>query len=203
MRSRRNFLDEIDASTLRFLRSRVHIRRTLAVLARAMGPPVGAGPPGRRRCDTCVAASALVPLTDGRHEGRAQRSGDRSNVGLSQRTRGRPAAVSPREPFYDSTGRVGGQGDQPSMSLRRTGGGDEGTRTPDPLLAKEVLSQLSYIPATERMVSAMVVRVKAPQRKTTVRSPCSRTRCSTCQRTDLASATHSRSRPTRAISATL
>ena len=30
----------------------------------------------------------------------------------------------------------------------RTGwdGGDEGTRTPDPLLAKEVLSQLSYIP---------------------------------------------------------
>jgi hypothetical protein len=25
-------------------------------------------------------------------------------------------------------------------------GGDEGTRTPDPLLAKEVLSQLSYIP---------------------------------------------------------
>ena len=28
----------------------------------------------------------------------------------------------------------------------RVGGGDEGTRTPDPLLAKEVLSQLSYIP---------------------------------------------------------
>jgi hypothetical protein len=28
----------------------------------------------------------------------------------------------------------------------RLGGGDEGTRTPDPLLAKEVLSQLSYIP---------------------------------------------------------
>ena len=30
------------------------------------------------------------------------------------------------------------------------GGGDEGTRTPDPLLAKEVLSQLSYIPAADR-----------------------------------------------------
>ena len=29
----------------------------------------------------------------------------------------------------------------------KRGGGDEGTRTPDPLLAKEVLSQLSYIPA--------------------------------------------------------
>ena len=27
-------------------------------------------------------------------------------------------------------------------------GGDEETRTPDPLLAKEVLSQLSYIPVT-------------------------------------------------------
>ena len=25
-------------------------------------------------------------------------------------------------------------------------GGDEGTRTPDPLLAKQMLSQLSYIP---------------------------------------------------------
>ena len=31
-------------------------------------------------------------------------------------------------------------------------GGDEGTRTPDPLLAKEVLSQLSYIPTRRRMV---------------------------------------------------
>jgi hypothetical protein len=31
-------------------------------------------------------------------------------------------------------------------------GGDEGTRTPDPLLAKEVLSQLSYIP-DEAMLS--------------------------------------------------
>ena len=30
-------------------------------------------------------------------------------------------------------------------------GGDEGTRTPDPLLAKQVLYQLSYIPANERL----------------------------------------------------
>ena len=38
------------------------------------------------------------------------------------------------------------------LSLIRAGrvGGDEGTRTPDPLLAKEVLSQLSYIPTPER-----------------------------------------------------
>jgi hypothetical protein len=28
----------------------------------------------------------------------------------------------------------------------RGGGGDEETRTPDPLLAKEMLSQLSYVP---------------------------------------------------------
>ncbi len=30
------------------------------------------------------------------------------------------------------------------------GGGDEETRTPDPLLAKEVLFQLSYVPLLER-----------------------------------------------------
>ena len=30
--------------------------------------------------------------------------------------------------------------------LRREGGGDEETRTPDPLLAKEMLFQLSYVP---------------------------------------------------------
>ena len=31
-------------------------------------------------------------------------------------------------------------------------GGDEETRTPDPLLAKETLYQLSYVPAPERVV---------------------------------------------------
>jgi hypothetical protein len=30
------------------------------------------------------------------------------------------------------------------------GGGDEETRTPDPLLAKEMLYQLSYVPAPRR-----------------------------------------------------
>ena len=35
----------------------------------------------------------------------------------------------------------------PTVCVPRWSGGDEGTRTPDPLLAKEVLSQLSYIPA--------------------------------------------------------
>ena len=31
-----------------------------------------------------------------------------------------------------------------------SGGGDEETRTPDPLLAKEMLCQLSYVPVTSR-----------------------------------------------------
>src|SRR5919204_5751504 len=99
------------------------------------------------------------------------RSGQRPTRfwGLSQRSRGRPAkAVSPREPDNSSIGRLTGQGDhRPPRAFRghrsrghriahpfesrdrcgpRTDGGDEGTRTPDPLLAKEVLSQLSYIP---------------------------------------------------------
>ena len=33
------------------------------------------------------------------------------------------------------------------VSVRSAGGGDEETRTPDPLLAKEMLYQLSYVPA--------------------------------------------------------
>jgi hypothetical protein len=33
------------------------------------------------------------------------------------------------------------------------GDGDEGDRTPDPLLAKQVLSQLSYIPNKATLVS--------------------------------------------------
>ena len=32
------------------------------------------------------------------------------------------------------------------------GGGDEETRTPDPLLAKEMLCQLSYVPAPRRVM---------------------------------------------------
>jgi hypothetical protein len=33
------------------------------------------------------------------------------------------------------------------LGMRSDGGGDEETRTPDPLLAKEMLCQLSYVPA--------------------------------------------------------
>ena len=39
-------------------------------------------------------------------------------------------------------------GDRPGMS----GGGAEGIRTPDPLLAKQVLSQLSYGPTALKLV---------------------------------------------------
>jgi hypothetical protein len=35
-------------------------------------------------------------------------------------------------------------------------GGDEGTRTPDPLLAKEVLSQLSYIPVPKSTPAELI-----------------------------------------------
>ena len=41
----------------------------------------------------------------------------------------------------------------PTVVRVKASGGDEGTRTPDPLLAKEVLSQLSYIPAADRDAS--------------------------------------------------
>jgi class 3 adenylate cyclase len=40
-----------------------------------------------------------------------------------------------------------------SLSELGETGGDEGTRTPDPLLAKEVLSQLSYIPVVDCIVA--------------------------------------------------
>ena len=51
-------------------------------------------------------------------------------------------------------------------------GGDEGTRTPDPLLAKEVLSQLSYIPIGRAdRIGATGRGQSQAQRNTTVRCP--------------------------------
>ena len=38
------------------------------------------------------------------------------------------------------------------MVVRAGGGGDEETRTPDPLLAKEMLCRLSYVPMARRRV---------------------------------------------------
>ena len=46
---------------------------------------------------------------------------------------------------------VGSRGDPELFVLSwPAGGGDEETRTPDPLLAKEMLYQLSYVPARWR-----------------------------------------------------
>ena len=204
MRSRRNLLDEIDASTLRFVRSRT--RRTGARhVARAIRPAGRPRPLARvfrsTPIDENVTASAICPLTDGRHVCRAQWSGDES-VWACHNEREEDRSGSPRESRVTVAlwaARVKDVSNPPGGNR----GGDEGTRTPDPLLAKEVLSQLSYIPTGARIVSATGTAVKAPQRKTTVRSPWSRTRCSTCQRTARASATHSTSRPTRASSSTL
>lgn len=56
--------------------------------------------------------------------------------------------VSPRETSHCSI-LVGAGQHRPWRVRKRFRGGDEGTRTPDPLLAKEVLSQLSYIPTGE------------------------------------------------------
>jgi hypothetical protein len=45
-------------------------------------------------------------------------------------------------------------GSVPPLFVRGAGGGDEETRTPDPLLAKEMLCQLSYVPLPRVMVGA-------------------------------------------------
>ena len=43
-------------------------------------------------------------------------------------------------------------------------GGDEEDRTPDPLLAKQVLSQLSYTPTLSRSVTLFILSsLKGPQ----------------------------------------
>ena len=179
MRSRRNLRDEIDASTLRLIRS-----RTRETGARRVGSAIG---PGRSALSLPVDAwrrnvttSAIVSADRWAPRGSrplVRRHGVRIrfNVGLSQRTRGGPAAVSPRELGYFITRLRTGQHDRFGVdATRRTGriaqlfgsekrgdGGDEGTRTPDPLLAKEVLSQLSYIPTAGASYPSLVPPVKA------------------------------------------
>ena len=58
-----------------------------------------------------------------------------------ERARARRAAIRLEKCLFDL--KVG----FPSGSGHRRGGGDEETRTPDPLLAKEMLCQLSYVPS--------------------------------------------------------
>ena len=90
---------------------------------------------------------------------RVARSGQRPfNLGLSQRSRGGPALVSPRSrvtvsPAIRAVKAASGGGTSAiphacSRPAERAGGGPSGTRTRDPRLAKAVLSQLSYRPPT-------------------------------------------------------
>ena len=61
-----------------------------------------------------------------------------ANRRRGQRSAGRCALGSARDRGSTDDGAAPGRG-----------GGDEETRTPDPLLAKEMLYQLSYVPAPE------------------------------------------------------
>jgi hypothetical protein len=65
------------------------------------------------------------------------------SIGLVQHDRGHRISTVTRESLRMVA---------PARRRVNMSGGDEGTRTPDPLLAKEVLSQLSYIP-DEAMLS--------------------------------------------------
>jgi hypothetical protein len=65
MRSRRKILDEIDASTLRLIRSCARDGRP-PCRARAMGPPVGQWPAGRRLATKTSRRQRSCPLTGGR-----------------------------------------------------------------------------------------------------------------------------------------
>jgi hypothetical protein len=77
MRSRRNLLDEIDASTLRLVRSRT--RRTGARRVGSCDGPAGRHVAFRSTpCDETSRRQRLCPLTGGRHGRRAHGSGDES-----------------------------------------------------------------------------------------------------------------------------
>ena len=56
--------------------------------------------------------------------------------------------------------------------LRLLGGGKE-DRTPDPLLAKQVLSQLSYTPTLLRFGYALEVPFPGPSKLNNIKSACS------------------------------
>jgi hypothetical protein len=112
MRSRRNLLDEIDASTLRLIRSCARRSGARHVRLVRLGPfrPAARAfrSDARRRIRPGVSelsADRWAPPTS-----RAAVRRPNSNVGLSQRTRGEPEWVSPREPSNNSTAPRDGQG---------------------------------------------------------------------------------------------
>ncbi len=104
MRSRRNLLDEIDASILRLVRSRARVADARRLRLVRLGPPVGHM--GLRSTPWRRIRHGVSEMSADRWAPRTSRAAVRRpiNVGLSQRTRGEPEWVSPREPAYCSTG---------------------------------------------------------------------------------------------------
>ncbi len=105
------------------------------------------GPVGRSSSDPLVGElELLLETTDqgtsaGGHTMTAR--GSRAVMGQP----GSPARVCGVYPIFDWSGRVRGSGSVLVVSGSGPGsGGDEETRTPDPLLAKEMLFRLSYVP---------------------------------------------------------
>ena len=83
--------------------------------------------------------------------GQTHKNGSRTSLGAVLETAPAVSVVPGSAPVYSVQMRCGLAQD---LFLRLIGlervGGDEETRTPDPLLAKEMLCQLSYVPSPSR-----------------------------------------------------
>src|SRR5262245_5454004 len=83
------------------------------------------------------------PRPPARRDGNTERVAERAGGAVNEAVR-RPGYPS----GYPRAGRAAHPGAGDPAPPREGRGGDEGTRTPDPLRAKQALSQLSYIPAS-------------------------------------------------------
>jgi len=105
--TRRKILDEIDASSLRFLRSRAHCWAPTA-LALPSGRPAARLTPRGRRLATTSRRQRMSADRWARHASRAAVRGP-SNLGVVTTIARTTEVVSPREPRYCSTPLGGGQ----------------------------------------------------------------------------------------------
>ncbi len=97
-----------------------------------------------------------LPATAQRHDvgNRAPIDGNRQSLSGSPALRLRPGEAL-RRPCSEGLGRRwSGPTGQRSTDSHTEPGGDDGTRTHDPLLAKQVLFQLSYVPSSVTLVPA-------------------------------------------------